>query len=136
MKFFMEEGDMIRINKKKFVAALVVLLLAGTIVLLTTGILIGQEVAQSRSDTYEDLKAFAQALELVKHNYVENPNSKELIEGAIRGMLAGLDPHSSYMAERAFKEMSMDIKGEFQGVGIQIGVKNAMLTVIAPIEGT
>ncbi len=136
MKFFMEEGDMIRINKRKFLAAFIVLLLAGTLVLLTTGILIGQEVAQSRSDTYEDLKAFAQALELVKRNYVENPNSKDLIEGAIRGMLAGLDPHSSYMAERAFKEMSMDIKGEFQGVGIQIGVKNAMLTVIAPIEGT
>ena len=127
---------MIRINKKKFMAVLVVLVLAGTLVLLTTGMLIGQEVAQSRSDTYEDLKAFAQALELVKRNYVENPNSKELIEGAIRGMLAGLDPHSSYMAERAFKEMSMDIKGEFQGVGIQIGIKNSMLTVIAPIEGT
>lgn len=127
---------MLRINRKKFYVLALVLLLAGTFVLLTTGILIGQEVAQSRSETYEDLKAFTQALELVKRNYVENPNSRELIEGAIRGMLAGLDPHSSYMAERAFKEMSMDIKGEFQGVGIQIGVKNALLTVIAPIEGT
>jgi carboxyl-terminal processing protease len=111
-------------------------LLTGTFVLLTTGILIGQEAGQSRAGTYEELKAFTQALELVKRNYVENPNSKELIEGAIRGMIAGLDPHSSYMTERAFKEMSMDIKGEFQGVGIQIGVKNAQLTIIAPIEGT
>ncbi|OGW34850.1 MAG: hypothetical protein A2010_01115 [Nitrospirae bacterium GWD2_57_9] len=127
---------MVRIDKKKFIAFALVLLLAGTFVLVTTGILIGQEVAQSRSDTYEDLKAFTQALELVRRNYVENPNSRELIEGAIRGMIAGLDPHSSYMAERAFKEMSMDIKGEFQGVGIQIGIKNALLTVIAPIEGT
>jgi len=127
---------MIKINKKKFLLTAFVLLLAGTLVLLTTGILIGQEAAQSRSDTYEDLKAFTQALELVKRNYVENPNSKELIEGAIRGMIAGLDPHSSYMAERAFKEMSLDIKGEFTGVGIQIGIKNAMLTIIAPIEDT
>ncbi len=127
---------MIKMNKKKFMAMALVLLLAGTLVLLTTGILIGQEVAHPRSDTYEDLKAFTQALELVRRNYVENPNSKELIEGAIRGMLAGLDPHSSYMAERAFKEMSMDIKGEFQGVGIQIGIKNNLLTIIAPIEGT
>jgi carboxyl-terminal processing protease len=59
-----------------------------------------------------------------------------LIEGAIKGMLQNLDPHSSYMSERAFKEMNMDIKGEFQGVGIQIGVKNSQLTIIAPIEGT
>jgi carboxyl-terminal processing protease len=136
MKMFVEEGDMIKINRKKFIATMLVLLLTGTFVLLTTGILIGQEAVQSRSGTYEELKAFTQALELVRRNYVENPNSKELIEGAIRGMIAGLDPHSSYMNERAYKEMSMDIKGEFQGVGIQIGVKNAQLTIIAPIEGT
>jgi carboxyl-terminal processing protease len=136
MKIFVEEGDMIKINRKKFIVTALVLLLTGTFVLLTTGILIGQEAVQSRSGTYEELKAFTQALELVKRNYVENPNSKELIEGAIRGMIAGLDPHSSYMSERQFKEMSMDIKGEFQGVGIQIGVKNAQLTIIAPIEGT
>ena len=136
MKIFVEEGDMIKINRKKFIVMALVLLLTGTFVLLTTGILIGQEAVQSRSGTYEELKAFTQALELVKRNYVENPNSKELIEGAIRGMIAGLDPHSSYMSERQFKEMSMDIKGEFQGVGIQIGVKNAQLTIIAPIEGT
>ena len=136
MKIFVEEGDMIKINRKKFIAAALVLLLTGTFVLLTTGILIGQEAVQSRSGTYEELKAFTQALELVRRNYVENPNSKELVEGAIRGMIAGLDPHSSYMSERQFKEMSMDIKGEFQGVGIQIGVKNAQLTIIAPIEGT
>ena len=136
MKIFVEEGDMIKISRKKFIVTALVLLLTGTFVLLTTGILIGQEAVQSRSGTYEELKAFTQALELVRRNYVENPDSKELIEGAIRGMIAGLDPHSSYMSERAYKEMSMDIKGEFQGVGIQIGIKNAQLTIIAPIEGT
>ncbi len=136
MKIFVEEGDMIKVNRKKFIAMVLVLMLAGTFVLLTTGILIGQEVAQSKSATYEELRLFTQALELVKRNYVENPDSKELIEGAIKGMLAGLDPHSSYMAARAFKEMSLDIKGEFQGIGIQIGIKNQQLTIIAPIEGT
>ncbi len=135
MKIFVEEGDMIKINRKKFIVTMLVLLLTGTIVLLTAGILIGQEAVQSRG-TYEELKAFTQALELVRRNYVEVPNSKELVEGAIRGMVAGLDPHSSYMNERQFKEMSMDIKGEFQGVGIQIGVKNSQLTIIAPIVGT
>jgi carboxyl-terminal processing protease len=123
-----EDDDMIKINKKKFLVAALALLL--------TGVLIGQGLVQAKSDTYDELKAFTQALELVKRNYVEEPDNKELIQGAIRGMVSSLDPHSSFMAERAFKEMSMDIKGEFQGVGIQIGVKNAQLTIIAPIEGT
>jgi len=123
-----EDDTMIRINKKKFLVAALILLL--------TGVLIGQGMVQAKSDSYDDLKAFTQALELIKRNYVEEPDSKELIQGAIRGMVSSLDPHSSYMAERAFKEMNMDIKGEFQGVGIQIGVKNAQLTIISPIEGT
>ncbi len=124
----LEDEGMIRINKKK--------LFATALVILMVGVLIGQGLVQAKSDTYEDLKAFTQALELVKRNYVENPESKELIQGAIRGMVSNLDPHSSYMTARQFKEMSMDIKGEFQGVGIQIGVKNQQLTIIAPIEDT
>ena len=128
MQNHLEEDDMIRINKKKFLMAALMLLLIG--------IVIGQGMVQAKSDTYEDLKAFTQALELVKRNYVENPDTKELIQGAIRGMVSSLDPHSSYMNERSFKEMNMDIKGEFQGVGIQIGVKNQQLTIIAPIDDT
>ncbi len=128
MLYEAEDDDMIRINKKKFLIAALVVLLAG--------ILIGQQMVQAKPDAYEDLKAFTQALEIVKRNYVENPENRELIQSAIRGMIAGLDPHSSYMSERQFKEMNMDIKGEFMGVGIQIGVKNQQLTVIAPIEDT
>ena len=128
MQNYSEEEDMIRINKKKFLIAALVLLL--------TGVLIGQGLVQAKPDTYEELKAFTQALELVKRNYVENPEDRELIQGAIRGMISSLDPHSSYMNERSFKEMSMDIKGEFTGVGIQIGIKNQTLTIIAPIEDT
>jgi carboxyl-terminal processing protease len=128
MQIYTEDGDMIRINKKKF------LLMA--LVLILSGILIGQGLVQAKSDTYDELKAFTQALELIKRNYVEEPNAREIIQGAIRGMVSSLDPHSSFMAERAFKEMDMDIRGEFQGVGIQIGIKNSQLTVIAPIEDT
>lgn len=128
MQIYMEDGDMIRINKKKFLLMALVLILAG--------ILIGQGMVQAKSDTYDELKAFTQALELIKRNYVEEPNAREIIQGAIRGMVASLDPHSSFMAERAYKEMDMDIRGEFQGVGIQIGLKNSQLTVIAPIEDT
>ncbi len=123
-----EDDDMIRINKRKFVIAALVILLAG--------ILIGQQMVQAKPDTYEELKTFTQALELVQRNYVEKPDTKELVQGSIRGMISSLDPHSSYMTERQFKEMNMDIKGEFTGVGIQIGVKNQLLTIIAPIEDT
>jgi len=124
----LEDDDMIRINKKKVLMAALILLL--------TGVLIGQGMVQAKPDAYEDLKVFTQAMELVKRNYVENPDSRELIQGALRGMIASLDPHSSYMNERSFKEMSMDIKGEFSGIGIQLGIKNQQLTVIAPIEDT
>jgi carboxyl-terminal processing protease len=119
---------MIRINKKKFLIAALVILLAG--------VLIGQQMVQAKPDTYEDLKAFTQAMELVRRNYVEVPETKELVQGAIRGMVSSLDPHSSYMNEKQFKEMNMDIRGEFTGVGIQIGIKNQQLTIIAPIEDT
>jgi len=128
MQNHLEDDEMIRINKKKFLMAALILLLIG--------IVIGQGMVQAKPDIYEDLKAFTQALELVKRNYVENPDSRELIQGAIKGMVSSLDPHSSYMNERSFKEMNLDIKGEFQGVGIQIGVKNQQLTIIAPIDDT
>ena len=71
-----EDDDMIKINKKKFLVAALALLL--------TGVLIGQGLVQAKSDTYDELKAFTQALELIKRNYVEDPDNKELIQGAIR----------------------------------------------------
>jgi carboxyl-terminal processing protease len=136
MKLYSEENEMIKINKKRFLVTLAILLAIGTITLFTTGFVIGHKAAHAKSDTYDDLRAFTRALEIIKSNYVEEPADKELIQGAIRGMISSLDPHSSYMSERAFKEINMDIKGEFQGVGIQIGIKTQQLTVISPIEDT
>jgi len=136
MKLYTEENEMLKINKKRFLVTLLILLVIGTITLFVTGFVVGHKVAHAKSDTYDDLRAFTRALELIRSNYVEEPASKDLIQGAIRGMVSSLDPHSSYMSERAYKEINMDIKGEFQGVGIQIGIKNQQLTVIAPIEDT
>jgi len=124
----LEDDDMIRIDKRKFIVA--------ALILLISGMFIGQQLVQAKSDTYEELRGFTQVLELIRKNYVENPDSRELIQGGIRGMVSSLDPHSSYMTEKQFKDMNMDIKGEFTGVGIQIGIKNQQLTVIAPIEDT
>ncbi len=131
-----EETGMIKVNKKKLILTAVILLVVGTLTLFTTGFVLGHRVAYAKSDTYDDLRAFTRALELIKSNYVEDPDTKDLIQGAIRGMVNSLDPHSSYMTERAFKEINMDIKGEFHGVGLQLGIKNQQLTVIAPIEDT
>src|SRR5574340_334733 len=131
-----EEKDMIKFNKKRLLVSALILLVIGTVTFFTTGFVIGSKVAHAKTDAYEDLRAFTRALELIKSNYVEDPDTKDLIQGAIRGMVSSLHPHSSYMTERQLKEINMDIKGEFQGVGIQIGIKNQQLMVISPIEDT
>lgn len=88
------------------------------------------------SSSYGQVKIFSQALSLVQQNYVEEPDTQEMIRGAIRGMLRSLDPHSTYMNPDMFKEMQIDTAGEFQGIGITIGVRDEILTVIAPIDDT
>lgn len=85
---------------------------------------------------YEELRTFTEVLSHIKRNYVEDVKTKDLVEGAIRGMLNSLDPHSSYLSPEAFKELRVGTKGEFGGLGIQIGMKDNVLTVIAPIEDT
>lgn len=105
---------------------------------LLGGVVIGKgwERTGHASETYEELKTFSEVLNQVQRHYVDETKAKDLIQGAIRGMLATLDPHSAYMTPEMYKEMQVETKGEFGGVGIQIGVKDNRLTVIAPIEGT
>ena len=93
-------------------------------------------VDAEESSHYERIKTFAESLSLVKKNYVEEVDEKDLVYGAIKGMLSSLDPHSSFMPPEAFREMQVDTKGEFGGLGIQIGIKKRILTIIAPIEDT
>ncbi|HBR21030.1 MAG TPA: peptidase S41 [Nitrospiraceae bacterium] len=91
---------------------------------------------RAEGDSYEYLKVFTEVLSIVKKNYVEEAKTKDLIYGAIKGMLNSLDPHSAFMPPEAYKDMQLDTKGEFGGIGIQIGLKDGVLTVIAPIEDT
>lgn len=107
-------------------------------VALLCGVLIGKgwEPTGHASETYEELKTFSEVLNQVQKHYVDETKPKDLIQGAIRGMLSTLDPHSAYMTPEMYKEMQVETKGEFGGVGIQIGVKDSRLAVIAPIEGT
>jgi carboxyl-terminal processing protease len=90
----------------------------------------------AEGEGYEDLRTFTEVLSMVKRHYVEEVKSKDLIYGAIKGMLNSLDPHSSFMTAEGYKEMQVETKGEFGGIGIQIGMKENVLTVIAPIDDT
>jgi carboxyl-terminal processing protease len=105
---------------------------------LLGGLLIGKgwERTGHAGETYEELKTFSEVLNQVQKHYVDETKPKDLIQGAIRGMLSTLDPHSAYMTPEMYKEMQVETRGEFGGVGIQIGVKDNRLAVIAPIEGT
>ncbi|MDZ4342733.1 MAG: S41 family peptidase [Candidatus Binatia bacterium] len=91
--------------------------------------------AVSRQD-YESLEVFTNILSIVKKNYVEEVDTKNLVTGAINGMLTGLDPHSAYLTPDLYKEPQMDTQGRFGGLGIEITVKGGMLTVVSPIEDT
>ena len=119
-------------NKKAIVALILVFTVA------TAGVVIGRWTTTNvdAEEVYEELKVFTEAISIVRKSYVEEVNPKDLIYGAIKGMVGSLDPHSGFMTPTQYKEMQVDTKGEFGGLGIQIGVKDRMLTVIAPIEDT
>jgi len=87
-------------------------------------------------DPYEALRLFSQVLELVEENYVKEMALKDLIYGAIEGLLANLDPHSSFLKPEDYRELQIETKGSFTGIGIEITLKDGVLTVVAPIEGT
>ncbi len=86
--------------------------------------------------TLKELKEFAAVVNLIEKNYVEKVNPKKLIYGAIKGMLSSLDPHSSFMTPDDYKELEVETQGSFTGVGMEITVKDGILTVVSPIEGT
>lgn len=86
--------------------------------------------------TDDQLRVFAQALNVVEQQYVEPKTTKDLVYGAIQGAVGSLDPHSSFMDPEEFKELQVETKGKFSGIGIEITMKNRILTVVSPIEGT
>ena len=85
---------------------------------------------------YESLDLFTKVLHFVQNNYVEEVDTKKLIEGAIKGMLATLDPHTVYLPPEQFKEMQVDTSGKFGGLGIEITITDGYLTVVTPIDDT
>ena len=85
---------------------------------------------------YEDLRRFSQVLDLVERNYVKDVSRADLINGALKGMLSALDPHSTFMTPEEYKEMHENTAGEFFGVGIEMTLENGQVTVLTPIDDT
>ena len=110
-----------------------------------TGLLdrtVGSPVAHARAqdarntEMYRMLDLFSDVVERIRAEYVEPVNDKELIENAINGMLTGLDPHSSYMNAKSFKDMQVQTKGEFGGLGLEVSSENGIIKVVSPIDDT
>lgn len=106
------------------------------IILLLLGISIASQETSGQNESYQQLKIFTEVLRLVENNYVEEVDIKELYYGAIRGMLQTLDSHSAFMLPEVYKEMQVETKGSFGGLGIEITIRDQKLTVVSPIEDT
>jgi carboxyl-terminal processing protease len=91
---------------------------------------------QDRSTTYEQLDLFGEVFERVRAEYVEDVTDQELIEAAINGMLTSLDPHSGYLTEESFRDMQVETRGSFGGLGIQVTMENGVVLVVSPIDDT
>src|SRR5690242_9854067 len=95
-----------------------------------------EKSASDKSELYQQLNLFGDVLERVRRDYVEPVEEKTLIENAINGMLSALDPHSSYMNPKTYKDMQVQTKGEFGGLGIEVTMENGLVKVVSPIDDT
>lgn len=91
---------------------------------------------EERSATYKQLEIFSNVLSILQDNYVEEIDTKEVLNGAIKGLLFSLDPHSSYLPPEGFKELQEETRGSFSGIGIEVTIKNDLLTIVSPIADT
>src|SRR5438128_1929151 len=99
-------------------------------------IALGSSAKAAAADTYRQLNLFGDVFERVRADYVEKPDDGKLVETAINGMLAGLDPHSSYMDSKSFRDMQVQTRGEFGGLGIEVTMEDGLVKVVTPIDET
>jgi carboxyl-terminal processing protease len=95
-----------------------------------------QSASAANSEIYRQLDLFGEVLERVRSDYVEKPDDSKLIEAAINGMLSALDPHSAYLNPKHFRDMQVQTRGEFGGLGIEVTMENGVVKVVSPIEDT
>src|SRR5579862_6293397 len=99
-------------------------------------VLMGSSARAATPDTYRQLNLFGDVFERVRSDYVEKPDDSKLVESAISGMLSGLDPHSSYMDAKSFRDMQVQTRGEFGGLGIEVTMEDGLIKVVSPIDDT
>jgi len=125
-------------NRLRTASAVAIMALLAAPVAITAW---SQDKAESKpgnekSELYQQLNLFGDVLERVRRDYVEPVDEKTLIENAINGMLSSLDPHSSYMNPKTYKDMQIQTKGEFGGLGIEVTMENGVIKVVSPIDDT
>jgi carboxyl-terminal processing protease len=124
-------------NNKSFLdKLLIVVAIFTSAIAITLFLENNSRVAAKPQSTYESLEEFSKVLDIIEKSYVEDVDTDKVVQGAIKGMLSTLDPHSSYLKPDDFKELTMETKGSFTGIGIEITMKDGFLTVVSPIEGT
>src|SRR5260221_379360 len=99
-------------------------------------VMMGSSARAATSDTYRQLNLFGDVFERVRSDYVEKPDDSKLVESAISGMLTGLDPHSSYMDAKSFRDMQVQTRGEFGWLGIEVTMEDGLIKVVSPIDDT
>jgi carboxyl-terminal processing protease len=116
-----------------WVFVLLAFIAAGTSMINATR---SQSATAEKSEIYRHLDLFGDVLERVRSDYVESPDDSQLIESAINGMLSGLDPHSTYLNPKHFRDMQVQTRGEFGGLGIEVTMEDGLVKVVSPIENT
>jgi carboxyl-terminal processing protease len=119
--------------KQRARIGLFVVVVCGTLILSSW---LARQVSAVGRDAYQNIEAFANVLTMVQKNYVDEVSTGQLVDGAINGMLSSLDPHSAYLTPDLYKELQVDTRGSFGGLGIEITQRNGVLTVVSPIEDT
>jgi carboxyl-terminal processing protease len=126
-----------RMMRKLFPIMLGAALGAGLVVFATRSPVFSEATARAAaSDTYRNLNLFGDVFEKIRSDYVERPDEQKLIESAINGMLTSLDPHSSYMDAKSFRDMQVQTRGEFGGLGIEVTQEDGLIKVVTPIDDT
>jgi carboxyl-terminal processing protease len=124
------------IRKATFLLAGVLLGALGAVSITHSQLLTGGSAIAAASDTYRQLNLFGDVFERIRADYVESPDDTSLIESAIDGMLTSLDPHSSYLSAKDFKDMQVQTSGKFGGLGIEVTMEEGVIKVVSPIDDT
>ncbi|MDD2689851.1 MAG: S41 family peptidase, partial [Candidatus Omnitrophica bacterium] len=114
----------------------IIILTAAVVVFTFVSLGISASEKKKKDDLFRQVQLFSDSLAIIQTEYVDDTSSKDLIYGALKGMLAALDPHSQFMDPDTYNELKVDTEGKFGGIGIEITIKDGLLTVVTPIEDT